>query len=34
MKTIIALFIASAGLVAQDSANRFSVPFSDPSRPA
>jgi DUF4097 and DUF4098 domain-containing protein YvlB len=33
MKTIIALFMACAGLVAQDSANRFSVPFSDPSRP-
>ena len=33
MKTITVLLFACAGLVAQDAANRFSVPFSDPSRP-
>ena len=33
MKTISVLLMTCAGLVAQDSANRFSVPFSDPSRP-
>lgn len=33
MKTIFVVLTACAGLVAQDSPNRFSVPFSDPSRP-
>ncbi len=33
MKTIMILVMGCAGLVAQDAANRFTVPFSDPSRP-